>query len=81
MKRRFTWKLLTPAILFLLTAPLVSCSRSNDPEPEKGAVSKMTDQAAEEIGEKIRTPIDKARAAQETQADRNAVIDDTVKKQ
>jgi hypothetical protein len=41
-----------------------ACSRNEELEREKGSIEKMTDDAADAIGTRIRTPIDQARSVQ-----------------
>ncbi len=51
--------------LFLSTPLLLSCTKSEDKETEKGSIEKMTDQAAKDMADSITIPLDKARAAKE----------------
>ena len=59
-------KLLYITIAMVMAAmPLWSCSGSSDGESEKGAIRQMTDQVADEMVHRMRSPIDKARAARD----------------
>jgi hypothetical protein len=55
----FTMVVIMAAIL------LLACSGGSDGDSEKGAIRQMTDQVADEMVHKMRSPIDKARAAKE----------------
>jgi len=57
------------------------CSDKKEPAAEKGAIRKMTDETAKEAVNRIRTPIDKARAAAKLQEEKNKELDDALKKQ
>ena len=61
-----TRKFLSSLMAILLTAvSLCSCSGVSDGDSEKGAIRQMTDKVADEMVHKMRSPIDKARAARE----------------
>ncbi len=65
----------------LLTIP-AGCSKSEEQQAgEKGAIEKMTDEAAETAVKKIRTPMDKARATQNLGDDRLEEMDRALQKQ
>lgn len=49
---------------------LVGCSSNSGEEPEKGEIRKMTDQVAHDLTQKMRSPIDKARALKDREEDR-----------
>ena len=68
-------------VLFLGNAAIIACSDNKEAESEKGTIEKMTDKAAKEMVNKIRTPIDKARSVKNQQEDRLNEIDETVKEQ
>ncbi len=55
-----------------------ACSKDKDAEPEKGKIKKMTDHAAEVALEKIRDPLDKARAVQKMGEERMKAADDSM---
>jgi len=58
------------------------CSKRGDQQVEgKGAIEKMTDEAAETAVKKIRTPMDKARATQNLGDDRLEEMDRALQKQ
>jgi hypothetical protein len=66
----------TAALLFTALS-LWSCSSNSGEESEKGAIRKMTDQVAHDLSHKIRSPIDKARAARDQEEDRLNDLEDT----
>ena len=68
-------------VLFLGSVTIIACSDNKETESEKGTIEKMTDKAAKEMVNKIRTPIDKARSVKNQQEDRLSEIDETVKEQ
>ena len=78
-------KMMTYCVLALLLggAALLTCSNNNEPESEsgseKGAIEKMTDKAAKEMVNRIRTPINKARSAKDQQEDRLNDMDESLK--
>jgi hypothetical protein len=58
------------------------CSKKDEQQTgEKGRIEKMTDQAAEAVEKKIRTPMDKARATQNLGDDRLEQMDKALQKQ
>ena len=67
--------------LALFCIPFSACSKGEDDEKEKRAIEKMTEQAAEDIVNRIQTPIDKARDAKEREEERARKIDDMAKEQ
>jgi len=66
----------TVAVLFTALC-LWGCSSNSGEEPEKGAIRKMTDQVAHDLSHKIRSPIDKARAAKNQEEDRLNDLEET----
>ena len=56
----------------------LGCSKKEEGEPEKGAIEKMTDEAAEVIVNKIRTPMDRARSVKELEEDRAKAMDEAM---
>lgn len=77
--RKFTASL---AAALLVTGLLVSaCSKNSETEAEKAAVDKLTDRAADAAVQKIKTPIDKARNAQDLGDDRLQAMDEALQKQ
>ena len=52
-------------VLIMVGMSLLACSGGSDGESEKGAIRQMTDQVADEMVHKMRSPIDKARAAKD----------------
>ncbi len=70
---------LTAGALIVMPA---GCSQNNKQQAEeKGSIEKMTDKAAETAAEKIRTPMDKARATQNLGDDRLEAMDKALQKQ
>ena len=68
-----------PAIaLTVLVLCFSACSKGKDAEPEKGKIKKMTDRAANVAVEKIRNPLDKARAVQKMEEERMKAADDSM---
>jgi len=65
----------------LLTIPAGCSKRGEQQVEEKGAIEKMTDQAAETAVKKIRTPMDKARATQNLGDNRLEEMDRALQKQ
>jgi hypothetical protein len=76
-------KMMTYCVLGLLIggAALLACSNNNDAESdsEKGTIEKMTDKAAKEVVNRIRTPINKARSVKNQQEDRLDEMDESLK--
>ena len=78
-------KMMAYGVLALLLggAGLLTCSNNNEAESEsgseKGAIEKMTDKAAKEMVNRIRTPINKARSAKDQQEDRLNDMDESLK--
>ena len=66
----------TLALLFT-TLYLWGCSSNSGEESEKGAIRKMTDQVAHDLSHKIRSPIEKARAAKGQEEERLNDLEDT----
>ena len=70
------------AFAFLLGGSgLLACSNNKEAEAEaeKGRIEKMTDKAAKKIVNRIRTPINKARAVKDQQEDRLSDMEESVK--
>jgi hypothetical protein len=78
MKRMMTYCVLG---LLLGGVALLACSNNKEAESEseKGAIKKMTDKAAKEMVNRIRTPINKARSAKDRQEDRLNDMDESLK--
>jgi len=55
-----------------------ACSKKEEAEPEKGDIEKMTDEAADVIVNKIRTPMDRARSVKELEEDRAKAMDEAI---
>ena len=71
MKKMLRNLLIVCGALLLLTG----CSADTD-EKEPGAIKKMTDQVAEQGVNYMKTPIDKAKRAQELSESHNKAIED-----
>ena len=72
-----TKKLLHFTMALLLAGIFLgACSGSSDEESEKGAIRQMTDQVADEMVHKMRSPIDKARVAKESGEDHLSELED-----
>ena len=67
--------------LVILGLNLVSCAKKEETEPEKGKIEQMTDEAAEVIVKKIRTPMDRARSVKKMEIDRARGIDQTLEEE
>ncbi len=72
-----TRKLLHFTMALLLAGMFLgACSGSSDEESEKGVIRQMTDQVADEMVHKMRSPIDKARLAKESGEDHLSELED-----
>ncbi|UCG81719.1 MAG: hypothetical protein JSV60_05440 [Desulfobacterales bacterium] len=58
-----------------------ACSKKEEVEPEKGKIDKMTDQAADAIVQKIRTPMNQARSAKQLEDERTKALDEALEEQ
>ncbi len=58
--------------VFLAAALLQACSNNPEAEsePQKGVIEEMTDNAAKEVVNRIRTPLNKARSAADQEEER-----------
>jgi hypothetical protein len=66
------------AVLFA-AAVLFACSEKKEAKSERGAIENMTDQAAEEMGNRIRTPLEQARSVKDQEEDRLRDMESAVK--
>jgi hypothetical protein len=66
--------------LVLFCGTFFACSNKKEMEKEKGAIEKMTDQAAKDIVHKIQTPINKAREAAKQGDERVKELDQAIRK-
>ena len=64
--------------LSILSLCLCACSKKEEAKQEKGKIEQMTDEAAEVIVTKIRTPMDRARSVKEQEIDRAQAMDDAI---
>lgn len=68
-------------LMYILSALVViwigfsACSRGGDVEPEKGKIEKFTDQLADDAVQRIKAPINKARAVQDMAKKRVKALD------
>ena len=82
MSNKSFLRLVCAAAVGLLLVFPSGCSKNEDQAAEeKGTIEKMTDQAAEKIEKKIRTPIDKAKATQNLGDERMKEMDQALQKQ
>jgi hypothetical protein len=80
MKRHFVTALVG---FTLLAFSFSGCSEKNEAELEgetaqKGAIEKMTDEAADVIVKKIRTPMDRAHSVKEIEEERARAMDEAL---
>ena len=76
------YRVLAAATVSLLLVLPTGCTKSEEKQVEgKGRIEIMTDQAAANAVEKIRTPMDKARATQNFGNDRLEEMDKALQKQ
>jgi hypothetical protein len=61
--------------LFLVSGIFLACSSKKEAEPKKGAIDQFTDQAAKDLSDHLRAPINKARSAAKQAEDRMKEID------
>ena len=65
------------AVVFMAGLCLWGCSSNSGEENEKGAIREMTDEVAHDLSNRIKDPINKARAAKNQEQDRLDGLDDT----
>ena len=53
------------AALCICSSLLLSCTKSEDTETEKGAIDRMTEKTGKEMADRITDPLEKARDAKE----------------
>jgi hypothetical protein len=63
------------------SAMLFSCSSHEEAETEKGAIEKMTEKTAEEMADRIRVPLEKARDARKLVEERYRDMEETLKEE
>ena len=66
-------------MLLLYGATFFACSNNTTADSEKGTIETMTDKAAKEAVDRIRTPIKKAHLAEKQQADRFSIMEESLK--
>ena len=71
------------AVLLSISIAFTGCSKQEDEQvvEEKGAIDKMTDEAADKAVKKIRTPINKARGTSNLGDERLEEMDKALQKQ
>ena len=69
------------AALFMCSPLLLSCTKSEDAETEKGAIDRMTDNAAKEMADSITVPLEKARNAKELVEEKYRKMEEDLKKE
>ena len=81
-KRLYSY-IICAAVLVLLPSLQTGCSKSGDDQQteEKSGIERMTDQAAETVEKKIRTPMDKARSTRNLGDERVEQTDRALQKQ
>jgi hypothetical protein len=74
---------LLAAVLLSISIAFTGCSKHEDEQvvEEKGAIDKMTDEAADKAVKKIRTPINKARGTSNLGDERLEEMDKALQKQ
>lgn len=67
--------------LLLCSAAIFACSNNTEAEaePEKGVIEEMTDKAAKEAINRIRTPLNKARSAADQEEERLNDMEESLK--
>ena len=69
------------AALFIFSPLLLSCTKSEDVETEKGAIDRMTEKAGKEMADRITDPLEKARNAKELAEEYNRDMEENIKKE
>ena len=72
---------LSVIVLLLYSAAFFACSNNKETESKKGKIETMTDKTAKELVDRIRTPIEKARAVKNQQEHRSNDIEKALKEQ
>lgn len=67
--------------LVVLCIGFSACSKGEEEKSEKGAIEKMTDEAADRIVQEIRTPLEHARSVQELTKERARTFDESLKEE
>lgn len=78
VKRLLTY---SAVVLLFFCIGLSACSKEEEAEPEKGKIEQMTDEAADAIVKRIRTPLDKARSTKEAEDARVRALDEEALKE
>ncbi len=69
------------ASLFIFSPLLMSCTKSEDAETEKGAIDRMTEKAGKEMADSITVPLEKARNAKELVEENYRDMEENLKNQ
>ena len=69
------------AALFMCSPLLLSCTKSEDAETEKGAIDRMTDKTGKEMADRITVPLEKARNAKEMVEENYRDMEENLKNQ
>ena len=64
-------------VVLMAGLSLWGCSSNSGEENERGAIREMTDEVAHDLSNRIKDPINKARAAKNQEQDRLDGLDDT----
>ena len=72
---------LSVIVLLLYGVTFFACSNNKETESKKGKIETMTDKTAKELVDRIRTPIEKARAVKNQQEHRSNDIEKALKEQ
>jgi len=67
----------TKLIIFLFMAVLIitGCSQNNEEPEKKSSIEQFTSKTAQNMVQRIKSPIEKAQKAKETQEERNLILD------
>ena len=69
------------ATLFICSSLLLSCTKSEDVETEKGAIDRMTEKTGNEMADRITGPLEKARNAKDLVNEQYRDMDENLKNQ
>ena len=78
MKRAVLWFAIFSVVFCI---GFSACSKGEDEKAEKGAIDRMTDEAADRIVQEIRTPMEHARSVQELTKERARTFDESLKEE
>ena len=69
------------ATLCICSTLLMSCTKSEDEETEKGAIDRMTEKAGKEMADRITVPLEEARKAKEQVEKNYSDMEENLKRQ